>query len=250
VTKKTRAILPVHLFGQCANMEAINEIAAAQDIVVIEDAAQAIGARDPQGKQLAENARCACLSFYPTKNLGAAGDAGALVTRDEKLAKRFAQTRQHGETTRYHHEFVGGNFRMDALQAAVLTVKLRWLEQWNNRRRAIAAYYTQRFAGTDVVPPVEVKGAGGGHHVYHQYVIRVPKRDQLRDYLGKQGVGCNIFYPRSLHLQECFADLGYKKGQFPVSEKACEEVLALPVFPELTDAQIQRVADTILGFYR
>jgi dTDP-4-amino-4,6-dideoxygalactose transaminase len=241
-----KAILPVHLYGQMLDTAALAKVASDARIDVIEDAAQAIGARDPHGRQIAENARCACLSFYPTKNLGAAGDAGALVTRDEKLAKRFAQTRQHGETTRYHHEFVGGNFRMDAIQAAVLTVKLRWLDRWNDRRRAIAAYYTKRFAGTDVVPPVEVKGA---HHVYHQYVIRVSKRDQLRDYLGKQGVGCNIFYPRSLHLQECFADLGYRKGQFPVAEKACDEVLALPVFPELTDAQIERVADTILGFF-
>jgi dTDP-4-amino-4,6-dideoxygalactose transaminase len=247
ITSTTKAIVPVHLYGQMLDTQALANVAKAANIHIVEDAAQAIGATDPHGKQLAENAACACLSFYPTKNLGAAGDAGALVTRDEKLAKRFMQTRQHGETTRYHHEFVGGNFRMDALQAAVLTVKLKWLDQWNNRRRAIAAYYTQRFTGTDVQPPV---AANGVHHVYHQYVIRAPKRDMLRDHLGKNGVGCNIFYPRSLHLQECFADLGYKKGQFPVSEKACEEVLALPVFPELTDDQIARVADTILAFYR
>ena len=250
ITSATRAILPVHLFGQMGDTAALAKIAAAANLDVIEDAAQAIGARDPAaggGKAIAENARCACLSFYPTKNLGAAGDAGALVTADEKLANRFKQTRQHGETSRYHHEFVGGNFRMDALQAAVLTVKLRWLERWNNRRRAIAAYYNSRFAGTDVKPPVEAKGA---LHVYHQYVIRALRRDALRDHLGRQGIGCNIFYPRSLHLQECFADLGYRKGQFPVAEKACEEVLALPVFPELTDAQAQRVADTILAFYR
>jgi dTDP-4-amino-4,6-dideoxygalactose transaminase len=247
IDANVKAILPVHLYGQMLDTAALKKVADDAKIDVIEDAAQSIGARDPHGKQLAENARCACLSFYPTKNLGAAGDAGALVTRDETLAKRFMQTRQHGETTRYHHEFVGGNFRMDAIQAAVLTVKLKWLDRWNDRRRAIATYYTKRFAGTDIVPPVEVRGA---HHVYHQYVIRAPKRDPLRDYLGKQGVGCNIFYPRSLHLQECFADLGYKKGQFPVAEKACEEVLALPVFPELTDGQIQRVADTILAFYR
>ena len=145
--------------------------------------------------------------FYPTKNLGAAGDAGALVTRDAKLAERFKQTRQHGETTRYHHEFVGGNFRMDALQAAILNVKLKWLEQWNNRRRAIAAYYTGRFAGTDVRPPVELPGRA---HVYHQYVIRMPRRDALREHLQKSGVGCNISYPKSLHVQACFADLGYK----------------------------------------
>ena len=247
VTPATRAIVPVHLFGQMLDTAALQAIAERHNLEVIEDAAQCIGARDPHGRQIAENARCACLSFYPTKNLGAAGDAGALVTRDEALATRFRQTRQHGETTRYQHAFVGGNFRMDALQAAVLNVKLKWLEQWNNRRRAIAAYYTKRFAGSDVKPPVELPGV---HHVYHQYVIRVPRRDALRDYLGKGGVGCNIFYPKGLHLQECFASLGYRQGAFPVTERACEEVLALPIFPELSDAQIQRVADTVLAFYK
>jgi dTDP-4-amino-4,6-dideoxygalactose transaminase len=253
ITSKTLAVIPVHLYGQMLDTTALlaaakrGEAKAGEPIHIIEDAAQCIGARDPHGKQIAENATCACLSFYPTKNLGAAGDAGALVTRDEKLATRFKQTRQHGETTRYHHEFVGGNFRMDALQAAVLNVKLKWLDQWNNRRRTIAAYYTKRFTGTDVRPPVELPGV---HHVYHQYVIRAPRRDALRDHLGKNGIGCNIYYPKSLHLQACFADLGYKQGQFPVTEKACEEVLALPIFPELSDTQIGRVADTVLAFYK
>jgi dTDP-4-amino-4,6-dideoxygalactose transaminase len=247
VTPRTRAILPVHLYGQMLDTAALAAVAARHTLDVIEDAAQCIGARDPHGKQIAENARCACLSFYPTKNLGAAGDAGALVTRDEALATRFKQTRQHGETARYHHDFVGGNFRMDALQAAVLTAKLKWLEPWNNRRRAVAAYYTTRFRGTDVRPPAELPGV---HHVYHQYVVRAPRRDALRDHLGRQGVGCNIYYPKSLHMQACFADLGYKQGAFPVAEKACEEVLALPIFPELTDAQIERVADAVLAFYR
>jgi dTDP-4-amino-4,6-dideoxygalactose transaminase len=248
VTSQTKAVVPVHLYGQMLDTEALAKVARKHGLEVIEDAAQCIGARDSHGKQIAENARCACLSFYPTKNLGAAGDAGALVTRDEGLATRFKQTRQHGETTRYHHEFVGGNFRMDALQAAVLSVKLKWLGQWNERRRAIAAYYTGRFAGSEVVPPVELPGV---YHVYHQYVIRVPdgKRDGLREHLGKQGVGCNIYYPKSLHVQACFADLGYRQGQFPHAEKACEEVLALPIFPELTDGQMERVADTVLGFF-
>ncbi len=248
VTKQTRAIIPVHLYGQMLDTEALAKIAATQGLDVIEDAAQSIGARDIHGKQIGENARCACLSFYPTKNLGAAGDAGALVTRDQALATRFKQTRQHGETSRYHHEFVGGNFRMDALQAAVLNVKLKWLGQWNERRRAIAAYYTSRLAGSPVTPPVEL---AGGYHVYHQYVIRVPdgKRDALRDHLGRQGVGCNIYYPKSLHVQACFADLGYRQGQFPHAEKACEEVLALPIFPELTPSQIERVADAVLKFF-
>ena len=247
VTGKTRAIVPVHLYGQMLDTGALAAVAERHKLEVIEDAAQCIGARDPAGKQIAENARCACLSFYPTKNLGAAGDAGALVTRDAKLAERFKQTRQHGETTRYQHEFVGGNFRIDALQAAILNVKLKWLEQWNNRRRAIAAYYTKRFAGTDVRPPTELPGV---HHVYHQYVIRVPRRDALRDHMQKSGVGCNIFYPKSLHMQTCFADLGYARGAFAVTERACEEVLALPVFPELTEGQVERVAEVVLGFYQ
>jgi dTDP-4-amino-4,6-dideoxygalactose transaminase len=247
VTGKTRAMVPVHLYGQMLDMAALAAVAARHKLDVIEDAAQCIGARDPAGQQIGAKSRCACLSFYPTKNLGAAGDAGALVTRDGKLAERFKQTRQHGETTRYHHEFVGGNFRMDAVQAVVLDVKLKRLEQWTERRRAIAGYYTGRFKGTDVVPPVEVKGA---RHVYHQYVIRVPRRDEVRDYLQKNGVGCNVFYPKGLHLQECFGELGYRKGAFPETERACAEVLALPVYPELTDGQVERVAEAVLGFYR
>jgi dTDP-4-amino-4,6-dideoxygalactose transaminase len=249
ITPNTRAIVPVHLYGQMLDTSQLAAIASSggRDLAIIEDAAQCIGAKDPAGKLIAENSRCACLSFYPTKNLGAAGDAGALVTRDEQLALRFRQTRQHGETTRYHHDFIGGNFRMDALQSAVLDVKLRHLDRWNQRRRAIAAYYTSRFQGTHIIPPYEQPGV---FHVYHQYIIRIGegRRDALREHLIKNGVGCNIFYPRGLHLQACFADLGYKPGQFPHTEKACAEVLALPIFPELTEAQIQRVADVVLSF--
>ena len=247
ITPQTRALLPVHLYGQMLDMTATSALAAKHNLKVIEDAAQSIGARDKTGKHIGELGTCACLSFYPTKNLGAAGDAGALVTRDPALAQRFFQTRQHGETTRYHHEFVGGNFRMDALQAVILSVKLKHLEKWNNRRRAIAHYYTSRFKGTDVRPPVELPGT---HHVYHQYVIRAPKRDALRDHLTKLGIGCNVFYPKGLHIQACFADLGYKAGAFPITERATQEVLALPVYPELTDDQTTRVADAVLAFYK
>lgn len=247
ITPRTRAVVPVHLYGQMGDTAALAAIAKKHNLLVVEDAAQAIGARDPHGAQLAENAACACLSFYPTKNLGAAGDAGALVTRDDALATRFFQTRQHGETARYHHDFVGGNFRMDAIQAAVLDVKLKYLDRWNAQRQAIAAYYTKRFANSPITPPYVIPGA---NHVFHQYVIRAPKRDALRDHLAKNGVGCNIYYPKPLHLQACFADLGYKAGQFPQAEAAAHEVLALPIFPELTEQQIARVADTILSFYR
>ncbi len=246
ITPHTKAILPVHLYGQMGDTQALAELAAKHKLAVIEDAAQSIGDKDANGTGLATNARCACLSFYPTKNLGAAGDAGALVTTDAALATRFRQTRQHGEVTRYHHEFVGGNFRLDAIQCAVLDVKLKYLDQWNNQRRTIAAYYTSRFTGTDVIPPAIIPGA---YHVFHQYIIRVPRRDALKDHLTKHGVGCNIFYPKPLHLQACFADLAHKRGDFPVAEKTADEVLALPIFPELTDAQIQRVADVVLSFY-
>jgi dTDP-4-amino-4,6-dideoxygalactose transaminase len=247
VTSKTRALIPVHLFGQLGDTAKLKSIADKHHLKIIEDACQAIGATDPHGKHIAENADCACLSFYPTKNLGAAGDAGALVTRNAALSTRFRQTRQHGEVSRYHHEFVGGNFRMDSIQAAVLTVKLKYLDKWNRQRQSIAAYYTKRFAGTDIIAPKILPGAT---HVFHQYVIRAPKRDALRDHLAKNGVGCNIYYPKSLHEQACFADLGYKKGAFPISEQAAAEVLALPIFPELTDSQLTRVADTVLSFYR
>jgi dTDP-4-amino-4,6-dideoxygalactose transaminase len=257
VGPRTRAIMPVHLFGQMADTQRLAEIAGCAagggGVKVIEDAAQAIGARDRQGQQIGANAWASCLSFYPTKNLGAAGDAGALVTRDAALAQHFFQMRQHGEVSRYHHAFVGGNFRMDALQAAVLDVKLRYLDQWTARRQAHAAYYTSRFAGTDVIAPKTAPGIAsgvGGGHVYHQYVVRVPRRDEVRDCLQKHQVGCNIFYPKCLHQQACFADLGYAAGAFPNAERATAEVLALPIYPELTEGQLQRVADVLLGFFR
>ncbi len=242
----TKAIIPVHLFGQMCEMDALAQTCDKHHLTIVEDAAQCIGAADSRGRVPGELGRTACLSFYPTKNLGAAGDAGAVITRDMVLAGRLEQTRQHGETSRYHHAFVGGNFRLDGIQCAVLNVKLKYLDKWNNRRRQIAAYYSSRFKNTDVQAPVEIPGT---HHVYHQYVVRVPKRDAVKEHLQKQGIGSAIYYPRSLHLQECFSDLGYKEGAFPMAEQACREVLALPIFPELTDAQIERVADGLLAFF-
>ena len=242
-----KAVIPVHLFGQMCEMSPLAELCGKHHLKIVEDAAQCIGAKDSRGKIPGELGSTACLSFYPTKNLGAAGDAGAVIVRDSALAGRLEQTRQHGETSRYHHAFVGGNFRLDGIQCAVLNVKLKYLDKWNNRRRQIAAYYSERFKNTDVIAPAEIPGT---HHVYHQYVVRVPRRDSAKEYLQKHGIGSAIYYPRPLHLQECFQDLGYKEGAFPVSEQACREVLALPVFPELTDAQIQHVADTLLAFYQ
>jgi dTDP-4-amino-4,6-dideoxygalactose transaminase len=246
VDSTTRAVLPVHLFGQMCDMRSLAQIASRHSLAIVEDAAQCIGAHDNQGQGIAQLSRAACLSFYPTKNLGAAGDAGALLTRDAALADIFRQIRQHGETSRYHHAFVGGNFRLDAIQCAVLDVKLKHLSIWNQRRRAIAAYYTQRLRGSDVLPPREISGT---FHVYHQYVIRAPQRDRLREHLRQKGIGTAIYYPRPLHLQECFSNLGYKQGAFPNAEQVCREALALPMFPELTDAQMERVAEEILAFH-
>ncbi|MGC8624987.1 MAG: DegT/DnrJ/EryC1/StrS family aminotransferase [Phycisphaerae bacterium] len=242
----TKAVIPVHLFGQMCEMDALAEMCGRLHLTIVEDAAQCIGARDSRGRVPGELGRTACLSFYPTKNLGAAGDAGAVIVRDPVLAGRLEQTRQHGETSRYQHAFVGGNFRLDGIQCAVLNVKLKYLDKWNNRRRQIAAWYSSRFKNTDVLAPAEIPGT---HHVYHQYVVRVPRRDAVKEYLQKHGIGSAIYYPRPLHLQECFRDLGYQEGALPAAEQACREVLALPVFPELTDGQIQRVADILLGYF-
>ena len=247
VDAQCKAVIPVHLFGQMCEMTPLAELCGKHNLKIVEDAAQCIGATDSRGKVPGELGSTACLSFYPTKNLGAAGDAGAVIVRDTALAGRLEQTRQHGETSRYHHAFVGGNFRLDGIQCAVLNVKLKYLDTWNSRRRQIADYYSRRFKNTDVIAPVEIPGT---HHVYHQYVVRIPRRDSAKEHLQKHGIGSAIYYPRPLHLQECFQDLGYREGAFPVSEQACREVLALPVFPELTDAQIQHVADTLLAFYK
>lgn len=241
-----RCIIPVHLFGQMVPMKSMVQSACERGITVLEDAAQAIGARDPDGIVPAELGAAAALSFYPTKNLGAAGDAGAVLTRIDSLAARVRQTRQHGEVSRYVHEFVGGNFRLDAVQCAILDAKLPHLAEWNARRIAIADFYDQAFTGTDVISPRRIPGA---RHVFHQYVIRVPRRDALKEYLAQHGIGSAVYYPVPLHLQKCFADLGYKAGSLPNAEATCREVLALPIFPELTETEILRVADAVRTFF-
>lgn len=241
----TKAIEPVHLYGQCADMKAILPIAARRGVPVIEDACQAIGASQ-DGRQAGAMGLAAAFSFYPTKNLGAAGDAGAVTTNDPELAEKLKTLRMHGETSRYHHKRVGGNFRLDAIQAAVLLAKLPRLRAWNARRRAIAALYSDLLsdAARDgrVTLPVE---RDGRRHIYHQYVVRVRNRDAVRERLTRAGIATAVFYPVPLHRQECFADLGFSEGAFPVAEKAAGEVLALPIFAEMRDDEVERVAEEL-----
>ena len=246
VTPRTKAIQPVHLYGQCAEMKPIMEIAGRRGIPVLEDACQAIGAAD-QGRAAGTFGAMAAFSFYPTKNLGGAGDAGAVTTDDAGLAQLLRSLRLHGETERYHHARVGGNFRMDAIQAAVLLAKLPYLKAWNERRRAIAARYGERLSETArsgrlTLPPE----APGRRHVYHQYVVRVLDRDGVRERMAARRIATAVFYPVPLHRQECFADLGYREGAFPEAEKAAKEVLALPIFAALTDEEVDRVAEALI----
>lgn len=257
ITPSTRAILPVHLYGQAAGMDAIAEIASAHAIPVIEDAAQAIGA-EFCGRRVGSLGMAGCFSFYPTKNLGAAGDAGIVTTGDAAFAEMLRRVRNHGMAPRYYHSAVGGNFRLDAIQAAVLRVKFRHLEAWQRARRDVAATYCRLLteaglaresseAGDGIVLPEELPDR---HHVYHQFVIRAPRRDDLRSHLAARGIGSEIYYPLGLHQQECFKDLGYESGDFPVTEHAAAECLALPMYPELTPAQIEAVVTAIASFFR
>ncbi|MGI0149887.1 MAG: DegT/DnrJ/EryC1/StrS family aminotransferase [Thermoplasmata archaeon] len=248
ITPRTKAIVPVHLYGRCADMDPILEVAG--DVPVVEDACQSVGA-SYRGRSAGTLGKMAAFSFYPTKNLGAAGDAGAVTTGDDDLAALVSTLRLHGESERYHHARVGGNFRLDSVQAAVLLAKLPRLESWNGRRIVIAARYGELLrdaaaAGRIGLPAV----APGRVHVFHQYVVRVPDRDRVRAKLAGLGVSTAVFYPIPLHLQECFAGLGYREGDFPESEKAAKEVLALPMFPQLTDAEVERVGEAVLEVIR
>jgi len=238
ITPKTRAIVPVHLFGQCADMDAVMEIAARHGLYVIEDNAQALGATY-KGRAAGALGHAAAISFYPTKNLGGAGDGGMIVTRDNDLAAHVRLLRAHGSDAAYVHRIVGTNSRLDALQAAVLRVKLEHLDTWNERRRANADYYSAAFGSmARVVPPTE---HDANHHVYHQYVIRLPRRDQAVELLRGKGIGCAVFYPLPLHSQACFAHLGYTASDCPQATRASREVLALPIYPELTREQQDQV---------
>lgn len=241
ITKRTKAILPVHLFGQCADMTAINQVACRHELPVIEDAAQAIGARH-RDKPACSMGFAGCLSFYPTKNLGAFGDGGAICCNDDKLAEKLRKLRVHGSGHTYYHEYVGGMFRLAAIQAAVLSVKLKYLEQWHAARQRNAAIYDEVLIGSKVVTPAI---APDNRSVYNQYVVRVHDRDTVKQKLQDAGIGSAVYYPLGLHLQQCFKHLGYREGDLPETERACREVLALPIYPELTEEQVRHAARTL-----
>lgn len=246
VTDRTKAIVPVHLFGQMTEMDPLLEIARERGLYVIEDAAQAIGATQ-DGRKAGSLGTTGCLSFYPTKNLGAMGDAGMITTQDEPLAGVLESVRNHGQGEAYFHPRVGGNFRMDSIQAAVLSVKLRRLDDWTAARQANAARYDELLADCEgVVTPVVEKG---NTHIYHQYTLRAKDRDGLRKHLGEKGVASGVYYPLCLHQQECFASLGCSAGDSPAAEQAAAEVISLPVHPELSDEQVGYVAESIREFY-
>ncbi len=245
VTSATKAIMPVHLFGQAADMDAINDIATKHKLKVVEDAAQAIGAvyKDRSVGSLGD---AACLSFYPTKNLGGFGEGGMILTNNDALATRMRQLRNHGETTRYVHEFVGGNFRLDTMKAAILLVKLRHLDDFTKRRQAVADQYRQSLADMPLTLPTI---APEGNMVYHQFSILSDQRDALAAYLREQGVHTGIYYPIPLHRQKCFESLGYKVGSMPTAERVCQQILSLPCHPMLSEEDVERVASNIRTFY-
>lgn len=266
ITPKTKAVIPVHLYGQSADMDDIMEIAKAHNLIVIEDAAQAIGTQYKDGRFVGTIGDIGCFSFFPSKNLGCYGDGGLVTTNNDELAKILSIKRVHGGEPKYYHKVIGGNFRIDALQAAVLKVKLPHLDKWSEKRRQNANRYTQLFkeAGlaeqtgktsfdskNKVLLPKAVYDFGKvkNYHIYNQYIVRVEDRDKLREFLTKNEIGTEIYYPVPFHLQECFKELGYKKGDFPVSEFAADKSLALPIFPELSDDQLVYVVDTFKKFF-
>jgi dTDP-4-amino-4,6-dideoxygalactose transaminase len=249
ITPRTKAIIPVHLFGQCADMDAINATARRKGVKVVEDACQAIGAAR-HGRQAGTLGETGCFSFFPSKNLGGFGDGGLITTDDPTLSETLSMLRVHGSRVRYVHEMVGFNSRLDALQAAVLLVKLKHLDRWTAGRRKNAARYERLFSDAKLLDRITLPVTHPGNdHVFNQFTIRAPKRDELRAYLKEKGVGTEIYYPVPLHLQSCYRDLGYRKGDFPVSERAAEEALSLPIYAELTDAQLSSVVDRARDFY-
>jgi len=249
ITGKTRAIMPVHLYGQAADMAPIMEMADKYNLEVIEDTAQAMGATY-RGRKTCSFGHASCLSFFPTKNLGGFGDGGMVVTGDPEIAEKLRMLRVHGSRKKYYHEIVGVNSRLDELQAAVLVVKMKYLDQWIAARNKVAENYAQLFKQYELEGVVTLPFARtNSFHTYNQYTIRVPRRDELQNYLKERGIGIAIYYPLPLHLQPSFAELGYKPGDFPEAERACREVISLPVFPELAFKQQECVVKTIRQFY-
>ncbi len=250
ITNKTRAIIPVHLYGQCADMDPILDLAKINNLTIIEDAAQAIGSKY-KGGGAGSLGDYGCFSFFPTKNLGGFGDGGMVTMASEELYEQVKTLRVHGSNNKYYHKVIGGNFRLDAIQAAVVLAKLKFLDQCTEKRRSNAQTYDRLFkekgATDSLILPQEIIP----HHVYNQYIVRVKeKRDELRSFLGGKNIATEIYYPLPLHLQDCFASLGYKKGDFPESEKAADEIIALPIFPELTTDQLEYVAASISQFLK
>jgi dTDP-4-amino-4,6-dideoxygalactose transaminase len=249
ITPRTKAIIPVHLYGRTVDIKPLRQLAQDRGIAIIEDAAQAHGALLEDGNKAGSGSRVGCYSFYCSKNLGAYGEAGSMVTNDDKLADDLRALREHGQSTRYYHPVVGYNARLDEIQAAILRIKLRHLDEWNARRHAIAKRYNALLSDSGVKTP-EIPS--GGRHVFYAYAIRVPngKRDALRAFLAERGIGTQIHYPVPIHLQEAAQFLGYRKGDLPVTERVADEVLSLPMFAELTDSQAERVASAVKEFMR
>jgi len=267
ITSKTKAVIPVHLYGQSADIEEIVRIAKAHNIMVVEDAAQAIGTQYKDGRFVGTIGDIGCFSFFPSKNLGCFGDGGLVTTNNDELAKILTIKRVHGGEPKYYHKVIGGNFRIDALQAAVIRVKLPHLDKWSEKRRQNAKRYTQLFidAGlaqepgktkfdgkNKVLLPAAIYEKSGvkNYHIYNQYIVRVEQRDAIREFLTKNEVGTEIYYPVPFHLQECFKDLGHKKGDFPISEFSADTSIALPIYPELSDEQLVYVVETFKKFFK
>jgi len=250
ITEKTKAIIPVHLYGQMADMDAINHIAKKHNLRIIEDAAQAIGSEYKDGHRAGSMGDIGCFSFFPSKNLGGFGDGGLITTNDGTLIDKMIYLRNHGAHPKYYHKMIGGNFRLDALQAAVLNVKLKYLDGWTEGRQKNAEYYDAGLASRKlthhIIPPKRLEGY---RHIFNQYILRTEKRDNLIGHLQKNNIGCEIYYPVTFNNQECFQYLGYKKGDFPEAENAADETLAVPIYPELTSEQKEYILDSIKDFF-
>ena len=246
INDRTKAIIPVHLYGQMADMQPIMDLATARDILVVEDSAQSIGAKQ-NDKMSGSIGDFGCFSFYPTKNLGAFGDGGLITTNSDMFAKATKMVRNHGQNATYQYETIGGNFRLDGIQGAVLSVKLKYLDSWAEKRRQNATVYNDKLQGVGDIQTPFIKSYN--YSVYNQYTITTSRRDELKSYLSENGIGCAVYYPEPLHLQKCFAYLGYNKGDLPITDQACRKVLSLPISPELSQEQQGYVIEKIKDFY-